>query len=52
MDLENEMPTYKKAMREMYETALNVLNQDNDFIKKNYWSMIYKLIIYELIIMM
>jgi hypothetical protein len=33
---EAEMPTYKKAMREQYETALNVYNQDNDIIKKHF----------------
>jgi hypothetical protein len=30
------MPTYKKAMRDQYEMALNVHNQDNDIIKKHF----------------
>ena len=32
-----EIPTYKKAIREQYESAINNYNaQENDFLKKNF----------------
>lgn len=32
-----EAPTYKKAIREQYEKAINNYAQDSEFYKKNFW---------------
>ncbi len=38
MDIKDEIPTYKKAIRQQYESALNSAsnNVENDFLKKNF----------------
>ena len=35
-DFGGEVPTYKKAMREQYEKAINNYAQDSEFYKKNF----------------
>ena len=35
-DFGGEVPTYKKAIREQYERAINNYAQDSEFYKKNF----------------
>ena len=35
-DFGGEVPTYKKAVREQYERAINNYAQDSEFYKKNF----------------
>lgn len=35
-DFGGEVPTYKKAIRDQYERAINNYAQDSDFYKKNF----------------